>query len=349
MSTHTTPDRLRWLGLPEGVRFRPRDEPPEPLLGPPNVNYPARDGRPMADNTLQDQWIDRIKGGLDSLFRDDPDVFVASNLMWYPVEGNNRRRLAPDAMVAFGRPKGYRPSYVQHEEGGVPPQVVFEILSPGNRRRAMDYKRGIYEKYGVEEYYVFDPYKIKLEVWLSEGGAFRPIAETSGWVSPRLRIRFELAEDMTIFGPDGRPFLDYAEVARQRDESARRSERDRRIAAKQRRIAALERERAEAQERATAHQRERAEAQERATAHQRERAEAQERATAHQRERAEAQERATAHQRERAEAQERATAHQRERAEAQERRAEAQERLTEAERERAERLEARLRELGLEP
>jgi Uma2 family endonuclease len=223
MSTETTPDWLQWLDRPEEGRFQRRAEPPEPPFGPPDVNYPGHDGRPMSDNTLQYQWIARIKGGLDVLFQDDPDIFVAADLMWYPVEGNNRRRLAPDAMVAFDRPKGYRTSYVVHEEDGVQPQVVFEILSPGNRKRVMDFKRKIYEMYGIEEYYVFDPYHIRLEVWLREGDAFRLIPEASGWVSPRLGIRFELGEDMTIFAPDGRPFLDYAEVARERDEERLRA------------------------------------------------------------------------------------------------------------------------------
>jgi Uma2 family endonuclease len=229
MSTDTTPDRPRWLGFPdeEEGRFQRRVEPPDPLRGPPNVNYPARDGRLMSDNTLQEEWIDKIKGGLENLFRDDRKVFIASNLMWYPVKGNNRRRLAPDVMVVFGRPKKYRKSYIQHRERDVAPQVAFEILSPGNRKRVMDFKRKIYEMYGVEEYYVFDPYQIGLEVWLREGGAFQ-LKEASGWVSPRLGIRFELAEDMTIYASDGRPFLDYVDVARERDEERRlRAESDR--------------------------------------------------------------------------------------------------------------------------
>ena len=219
MSTDTTPDSLQWLDVPDDDegRFQRRVAPPEPLLGPPpHVNYPARDGRPMSDNTLQDQWIDKIKGGLDNLFRDDPKVFVASNLMWYPVKGNNRRRLAPDVMVAFGRPKGYRRSYIQHRERGVAPQVVFEILSPGNRKRVMDFKRKIYEMYGIEEYYVFDPYKICLEVWLKEDDAFKLIPEASGWVSSpgcANPVRAWRGR-MTIFTPDGRPLPPhYAEVA----------------------------------------------------------------------------------------------------------------------------------------
>jgi hypothetical protein len=228
MSIEATSDHRQWLDPTPGVRFRPRDEPPEPLFGPPHVNYPARDGRALWDDTLQAKWILRIKGGLDTLFRDHPDVFVAGNLMWYPVEGNNRRRLAPDAMVVFGRPKGDRESYVQHEEAGIPPLVVFEVLSPSNGKRVMDYKRDFYERHGVREYYVFDPYMIRLGAWLREGDAFRLIPEASGWISPQLDIRFELGDDMTIFAPDGRPFVDYAELARQRDEARLRAEEARR-------------------------------------------------------------------------------------------------------------------------
>ena len=85
----------------------------------PKIDYPDSDGQPMADNTLQFQWIVTLQGGLDAMFRDDPNVFVAGDLLWYPVEGNNKLRVAPDALVAFGRPKGYRGSYMQWEEDGI--------------------------------------------------------------------------------------------------------------------------------------------------------------------------------------------------------------------------------------
>jgi Uma2 family endonuclease len=186
------------------------------------VVYPDSDGQPMADNTLQWEWIATIKGGLDALFRDNPDVFVAGDLLWYPVEGDNKTRTAPDAMVAFGRPKGYRGSYRQWEEGGVAPQVVFEVLSPGNRRTEMDNKRGFYGKFGVEEYYVYDPDEIRLDGWLRSGEALEAIPAMDGWVSPRLGIRFDLSGDeLRILGPDGRPFATYVELAEQRDEATR--------------------------------------------------------------------------------------------------------------------------------
>lgn len=70
------------------------------------VVYPTSDGLPMADNTKQFRWIVTIQGGLDALFRDNPNVFVAGDLLWYPVEGQPGIRRAPDAMVVFGRPSG---------------------------------------------------------------------------------------------------------------------------------------------------------------------------------------------------------------------------------------------------
>ena len=41
----------------------------------------------MAENTLQFEWIVTIKGGLEAMFRHRADVFVAGDLLWYPVEG----------------------------------------------------------------------------------------------------------------------------------------------------------------------------------------------------------------------------------------------------------------------
>ena len=109
------------------------------------VYYPDDDGQPMSDNTLQFKWIVLIKEGLETLFRHNPHIFVAGNLLWYPVEGQPGLRQAPDVMVVIGRPKGDRGSYKQWEENGIAPQVVFEVLSPGNRFNQMLQKFRFYE------------------------------------------------------------------------------------------------------------------------------------------------------------------------------------------------------------
>jgi Uma2 family endonuclease len=139
----------------------------------PEIDYPDSDGLPMADNTLQYEWIVTIKGGLDAIFLDDPNVFVAGDLLWYPVKGEPKIRTAPDAMVAIGRPKGYRGSYKQWEEGNLAPQVVFEVLSPGNRLREMIRKFNFYQQYGVEEYYIYDPDNGSLDGWLRRGTVWK--------------------------------------------------------------------------------------------------------------------------------------------------------------------------------
>jgi Uma2 family endonuclease len=214
----------------------------------------------MSENTLQFQWIVTLQGGLDDLFRDRPDVFVAGDLLWYPVEGSPEIRTAPDALVAFGRPKGYRGSYMQWEEGGIAPQVVFEVLSPGNRPGAMDDKFRFYQDHGVQEYYLYDPYQIRLDGWRRVGSAVQKIDQTDGWTSPLLGIRFDLCgDDLQVFRPDGRRFATYLELAAQREaeqvarakaqfraeQAQRRAEFERRRADRERQQADQERKRAE--------------------------------------------------------------------------------------------------------
>lgn len=56
----------------------------------PEIIYPDSDGQPMADNTQQFQWIVLIKENLEILFADVANVFIAGDLLWYPVEGNKK-------------------------------------------------------------------------------------------------------------------------------------------------------------------------------------------------------------------------------------------------------------------
>jgi Uma2 family endonuclease len=192
----------------------------------PDDPYPESDGQPMAENTEQYAWLVKIKENLEILFAQDPTVFIAGDLLWYPVP--DRRvtgPLAPDVMVAIGRPKGHRGCYKQWEEGGIAPQVVFEVLSPSNSVKEMADKRAFYDTYGVEEYYVYDPSPNTLEVWLRQDGRLRRMAHLKGWTSPRLGIRFALSgETLEIFDPQGQPFLTSVELAARMRGEAERAE-----------------------------------------------------------------------------------------------------------------------------
>jgi Uma2 family endonuclease len=200
------------------------------------IVYPESDGKPMADNTLQFQWIVTIKEGLARAFSARPDIFVAGDLLWYPVEGRPDISAAPDAMVAIGRPAGYRCCYKQWEEEGIGPQVVFEVLSPNNRPAEMDRKLKFYEKFGVDEYYLYDPDHNVLEGWRRINDRFQQIPQMDCWVSPTLGIRFDVSgSELIIFAANGQPFLSYPDLAAQYDEIA--SERDK-IARERDRLAA---------------------------------------------------------------------------------------------------------------
>lgn len=195
----------------------------------PPIHYPQSDGQPMAENTRQFRWIVFVKENLETLFADRPDVFVAGDLLWYPVEGDPTTRRAPDAMVVFGRPKGDRGSYRQWDEGGIAPQVVFEIMSPGNTFREMLTKLAFYDQYGVEEYYIYDPEPERHELtgFTRSNDTLQPVASMDGWVSPRLGVRFARADDGTLllFAPDGTPFRSHQELAAQRTAAEQRAAR----------------------------------------------------------------------------------------------------------------------------
>ncbi len=183
--------------------------------------YPESDGKPMGENTRQYRWIVIIKENLEILFADAADVFIAADLFWYPVQVTAPPvpNQAPDVMVVFGRLKGDRRSYKQWQENHIPPQVVFEILSPSNKtpdgEAGMITKWGFYQQYGVEEYYIYDPDEHLLQGWQRQDDRLTAITTMNGWVSPRLGIRFEwqAGEELALYYPNGQRFLTSVQLA----------------------------------------------------------------------------------------------------------------------------------------
>jgi Uma2 family endonuclease len=138
-------------------------------------------------------------------------------------------------MVVFGRPKGDRVSSLQWREDNISPQVVFEILAPGNSVKEMITKYKFYEHYGVEEYYLYDPEKLDLGGWLRSADELVEIPQMTGWISPRLSVRFEVSDnDLQIYRPDGQRFLTYLELAQQKQEAQNQAEQERQRAEQER-------------------------------------------------------------------------------------------------------------------
>ena len=172
------------------------------------IVYPESDGKPMADNTKQAKWIINLYNNIHILLKDEPQVFIAADHFWYPVKGNPNIKVAPDVMVVFGRPAGDRRSYKQWREGGLAPQVVFEILSPSNSTVEMLQKREFYEKYGVEEFIIIDPDQEIFTVYLKKDGRLQLVdLKKDIWQSPRLKMKLIVTDDgLQALHPNGIPF-----------------------------------------------------------------------------------------------------------------------------------------------
>jgi len=211
------------------------------------IIYPETDGEPMAQNTKQAEVMMTLKENLDAIFADRDDVFVAIDHFWYPVQGHPEIRQAPDVMVVLGRPKGHRGSYKQWEEDNIPPQVVFEVASPGNTQAEWDAKLGFYEQYGVQEYYIYDPDTSVWRGYVRSGNKLEAIGEMEGWVSPLLGIRFGQGSgvDSGVYAPSGERFVGYLEVRRALELAIAREMEARRQAERERAEAEAARQRAE--------------------------------------------------------------------------------------------------------
>lgn len=172
--------------------------------------YPDSDGKPMAENTAQYEVMVLLKENLDGLF---PGAFVAADLFWYPIEGHPEIVLAPDVLVAVGRPKGFRSSYRTWDEAGIAPQVVIEIWSPGNTFPEQVKKLRFYEFHGVQEFYIYDQERGQFSAWIRKGATLEPVATDAGWTSPLLGVRMQVRDgELKAWGPNGEPFLTTAQL-----------------------------------------------------------------------------------------------------------------------------------------
>ncbi|MEE6161838.1 hypothetical protein U9R62_10900 [Cylindrospermopsis raciborskii DSH] len=84
-----------------------------------------------------------------------------------------------------------------------------------------------YLKHGVEEYYVYDPDRISLEVSIRENNSFKEIKDVSVWTSPRMNVRFDMmGDELVIYYPDGGRFLSPVELSNYAEQENQRAERE---------------------------------------------------------------------------------------------------------------------------
>jgi Uma2 family endonuclease len=207
------------------------------------VYYPESDGKPMGETDVHIDALIYLREALRDYFRDDPQMYIAGNMLLYYEEGNPAACVAPDVFVVQGVAKGERRTYRLWEESQ-PPIVVFEITSRGSRLEDLGTKRVVYAMLGVQEYFLYDPLgeylRPSLQGYrLQEGEYQRVPSESEGRLTSQalgLELRLEEGRLRLVNPTTGERLLTPAEA-----QAARRTEAMGRRAAE----AELERLRAE--------------------------------------------------------------------------------------------------------
>lgn len=180
---------------------------------PTEIYYPSEDGESMAETPIHVRAIMLLHQSLeDYLLPRDPDVFIASDIFWYFVEGDRDRKVSPDVMVVPGAGPGPGPgerrSFFSWRERVRTPTAVFEIASESTWEDNLEGDK--FEQYrtlGVPEYYVFDPQEAyvrpPLRGFRLRGGEYVPMRRSNGALVSSLGFRLRPdGEMLRLYTPD---------------------------------------------------------------------------------------------------------------------------------------------------
>lgn len=147
------------------------------------VYYPSSDGMPMAETLTHVLQILRAIALLSHYFRHRSDVLVAGNIFWYYEKGNPKKRRSPDVMVVKGVPANQVKRSFRSWDHGVNPCFILEMTSKETVKEDLVEKRELYERFGVREYFLFDPLNEYLDSQLMGyrlvNGHYEPVAAES--------------------------------------------------------------------------------------------------------------------------------------------------------------------------
>jgi Uma2 family endonuclease len=148
-----------------------------------DVFYPSSDGEPMGETGIHVRAIAYLYYALRILFGTREDVYVAADMFLYYQRGNPRAVKAPDVMLVKGVQGNHeRDSFKIWVEGCVP-AVIFEITSPSTWSEDPGVKKQVYERLGVQEYFIFDPLQelstLSFQGFRLVNGQYTPIVANS--------------------------------------------------------------------------------------------------------------------------------------------------------------------------
>jgi Uma2 family endonuclease len=193
-----------------------------------DLDYPTRDGKPMAETQLHGLLMMALIQTLEGFFAADPRAYVWGNLLMFYERGDRRRHVSPDVFFVRGVPKRVRDNYLVWRERKAP-QVVIELTSRTTRREDTETKFALYrDVLRVKEYFLFDPRAEYLDPPLQgyrlRAGTYIPIRPLRGRLPSRwLKLHLERAgTDLRLWNPATGEWLLTPEEARDQEAEARR-------------------------------------------------------------------------------------------------------------------------------
>lgn len=122
------------------------------------IYYPESDGQPMGETAVHAEEMRDLITALIYYFRNEPDVYVGGNQFLYYVQGDPRQVICPDVTLTRGIPKQPPRRTYQLWVEGKPPCLVIEVTSHSTSGEDLGKKKACYERMGVEEYFLHDPF-----------------------------------------------------------------------------------------------------------------------------------------------------------------------------------------------
>jgi len=213
------------------------------------IGYPESDGKPIGETECHRDEIFGLIWVIRQHYRDVPGVHVTGNLFLYYVQGDPRFVVCPDVFVVKGVSKHQRRIYKLWEEGQVP-CLVIEVTSDSTRDEDLHGKKDLYERLGVEEYILHDPFGEYLDPRLQgfrlEAGHYRRIepAADGSLVSRTTGVTFKPLDSAlrlidTATG-ETLPDADEVQIELDRERAERQHEQERRLEAEDQARAAEE-------------------------------------------------------------------------------------------------------------
>lgn len=119
------------------------------MMSSPSVNHNR-----VASNIFLAFWT-YLKGKTCEAFSGGVDVYLTED-----------DRVVPDAMIVCDK------SIIRYDGIHGAPDLVVEVLSPGTSKNDKGYKKDLYEKSGVKEYWIVDPLARAIDAYRLREGRF---------------------------------------------------------------------------------------------------------------------------------------------------------------------------------